>query len=86
VSLAERLEFLGLSSPGDVAVTGFDNIVPALPSGTGLTTVAQPYEQIGTAAVDLLMRRIADRRAPMRSVELPAALIVRASSAQNWLA
>ncbi len=83
VGLAERLEFLGLSSPGDVALTGFDNIVSALPNGTGLTTVAQPYEQIGTAAVDLLMRRIADRRAPMKSVELQATLIARASSARD---
>ena len=28
VSLAERLEYLGLSIPGDVALTGFDDIVP----------------------------------------------------------
>jgi GntR family transcriptional regulator of arabinose operon len=83
VRLAERLKFLGLSSPGDVALTGFDNIVPALPNGTGLTTAAQPYEQIGTAAVELLMRRIADRRAPVRSVELPTTLILRASSTGN---
>ena len=83
VRLAERLEFLGLSSPSDVALTGFDNIVPTLPNGIGLTTVAQPYEQIGTAAVDLLMRRIADRRAPMRCVELSPTLIVRASSVRE---
>ena len=81
VSLAERLEYLGLSIPQDAAVTGFDNIVPTLPSGIGLTTVAQPYEEIGLAAVELLMRRIKDRRLPAQSVELPAQLMVRASSA-----
>ncbi len=80
VSLAERLEFLGLSVPKDVALTGFDNIVPALPNGTGLTTVAQPYEEIGSTAVDLLMRRIKDSHPPPVSVELPTQLIVRASS------
>ncbi len=81
VSLAERLDHLGLSVPGDVAVTGFDNIVSTLPNGMGLTTVAQPYEEIGEKAVELLLRRIKDRHAPPVSVELPAHLIVRASSA-----
>ncbi len=81
VGLAERLEYLGLSVPGDVALAGFDDIVPALPNGTGLTTVAQPYEQIGSAAADLLLQRLWDRQTPARSVDLPASLIVRASSA-----
>jgi DNA-binding LacI/PurR family transcriptional regulator/DNA-binding transcriptional regulator YhcF (GntR family) len=80
VGLAERLEYLGLSTPTDVALTGFDDIVPTLPNGTGLTTVAQPYEEIGASAVGLLMRRIQDRRAPTVSLELPAKLVVRASS------
>ena len=83
VSLAERLEFLGLSVPQDVALTGFDNIIPILPSGTGLTTVAQPYEEIGTAAVNLLLRRIHEPLSPRQSVELPVRLITRASSLSN---
>lgn len=81
VDTAERLERLGLSVPGDVALTGFDNIVPTLPNGMGLTTAAQPYEEIGTAAVELLLRRLEDRHAPPRSVELPVRLIARESSA-----
>jgi len=80
VGFAERLEYLGLSVPTDVALTGFDNIVPTLPNGMGLTTVAQPYEEIGMKAVELLMRRIKDHHAPLMSVELPARLIVRGSS------
>jgi len=81
VDVAERLAYLGLSVPEDVALTGFDDIVPTLPNGVGLTTVAQPYEEIGGAAVDLLIRRIKDRVSPPRSVELPAQLIVRSSTA-----
>ena len=80
VSVAERLEFLGLSIPHDVALTGFDDIVPALPNGIGLTTVAQPYEEIGIAAVDLLMQRMKDFRSPPKPIELPTRFIVRASS------
>jgi len=81
VGLVERLEYLGLSVPGDVAVTGFDDIVPALPGGMGLTTAAQPYEDIGSKAVELLLRRMEDFSAPVESVELPARLAFRESSA-----
>ena len=80
VSLAERLDFLGLSVPQDVALTGFDDIVPALPNGVGLTTAAQPYEEIGMAAVDLLLRRIKEPLSPPKSIELPLRFVTRTSS------
>ncbi len=78
--LSERLELLGLSVPGDVAITGFDDIVPALPSGVGLTTAAQPYEEMGRKAVELILRRMADPDAPLVSAALSAPLIIRESS------
>ena len=81
VDLMRRLQDLGLSVPDDVALVGFDNIIPTLPNGVGLTTIAQPYEEIGKAAVDLLLRRMKDPSAPLQSLELPASLIVRESSA-----
>jgi len=71
VILSKRLEYLGLEIPGDVAVTGFDDIVSVLPNGKGLTTVAQPFEEVGSRAVELLMRRVNDRNAPPVSLELP---------------
>lgn len=80
VHLARRLETLGLSVPEDVAVTGFDDIIPALPNGVGLTTVAQPYEEIGRKSVELILRRRSDLSAPVISANLPATLIVRESS------
>jgi len=78
--VAWRLGQLGLSVPGDVAVTGFDNIVPLVADGIGLTTVAQPYEEIGSAAVEVLMSRIKGQHTAPRSVSLPTRLIVRSSS------
>ncbi len=80
VDLAERLETLGLSVPEDVALTGFDGIVPTLPNGLGLTTAAQPYEEMGMAAATLLLRRRANFTGPPESVEIPAPLMVRAST------
>lgn len=81
VGLMHHLERLGLTVPGEVALVGFDNIIPALPSGVGLTTIAQPFEEIGRAAVKLLLRRRNDPSAPILTRELPAHLVVRESSA-----
>lgn len=79
----ERLEHLGLSVPVDVALTGFDNIIPALQNGLELTTVAQPYEEIGITAARLLLQRIKAPQSPFESVILPGKLIARNSSALN---
>ncbi len=81
VDLAERLEQLGLSVPEDVALTGFDGIVPTLPNGLGLTTATQPYEEMGIAAAKLLLRRREDFESTPEIVEISANLVVRASSA-----
>jgi len=81
LGLMYRLQNLGLSVPGDVALAGFDNIIPALPNGVGLTTIAQPFEEIGRKAVELLLRRRTNPSAPVAAVELPAPLVVRESSA-----
>ena len=80
VDLAERLEHLGLSIPEDVSLTGFDGIVPTLPNGLGLTTAAQPYEEMGLAAAELLLRRRENAHLPPKSAEMLAPLVVRASS------
>ena len=81
VFLMQHLQNLGLTVPGDAAVTGFDDIIPALPNGVGLTTIAQPYEEIGRTAVSLLLRRMKNPSAPVAAIELPARLVVRESSA-----
>jgi DNA-binding LacI/PurR family transcriptional regulator len=78
-----RLNQLGLSVPGDVALTGFDNIVSSLPGGLGLTTIDQPYEEIGKGAGQLLLRRLKDPSTPFASLEVPGKLIVRDSSSQR---
>ena len=80
IDLTYRLQALGLTVPGDVAIGGFDNIMPTLPNGVGLTTISQPYEEIGEMAVNLLLRRMKDPSASVKTIELPAPLVVRESS------
>jgi len=80
VALAERLERMGLSVPGDVALTGFDNIIPALPNGTGLTSMAQPFEEIGRVAAELLDRQMHEPSRAREEIELPVRVVVRGSA------
>jgi DNA-binding LacI/PurR family transcriptional regulator len=63
----------------DVAVVGFDDIGDAETMNPPLTTVRQPIAQIGRTMGDLLLRRIAGRRAT-RATILPVELICRSSA------
>jgi DNA-binding LacI/PurR family transcriptional regulator len=72
------LQESGISVPGDVAVTGFDDILAAGFYNPPLTTVAQEPAEAGALLVDTLLRLI--RNHPVESTMLPARLIVRKSS------
>lgn len=51
-----------VSVPGDILVTGYDDIGFAALSNPGLTTVRQPVEAMGRTAVQLLTSRLRDAR------------------------
>jgi len=77
-----RLRTLGLSVPKDVSLCGFDDVIPLLPNGIGLTTMAQPFEQIGRSAAERILAHRAIAAAPAPAfLELPARLIPRTSTA-----
>jgi DNA-binding LacI/PurR family transcriptional regulator len=69
----------GIDVPRQLSVTGFDDLSVAALYNPPLTTVSQPFETIGQAAVRHLLH-------PDHSVQpewpLPARLVVRASTAQ----
>lgn len=86
VRLIEVLRAAGTRVPEGVAVTGFGNALPPLLDALGLTTIEQPYEQVGRAAGEILLERIRERSqggnsnaAPVREVTLPVRLVVRRS-------
>ncbi|MGN6681712.1 MAG: LacI family DNA-binding transcriptional regulator [Streptosporangiaceae bacterium] len=65
--------------PGEVAVTGFDDISAARHVRPALTTVRQPMRELGERSVRLLFERIADRDRGRQSVLLPTEVVVRRS-------
>jgi LacI family transcriptional regulator len=80
IGVLQALRERGLKVPLDVAVTGFDNTVLAVASDPQLTTVRQPLEDVGAAAVAALQQAIAAPHQPPSSSVLPATLIIRESS------
>jgi LacI family transcriptional regulator len=68
-----------LNVPGDVAVTGFDDISSARHVRPSLTTVHQPMRELGEQAVRLLIDRIAQSTAQRRAVVLPTEPKIRRS-------
>ena len=69
----------GLQVPGDVLVTGFDDIQLARHVTPPLTSVQQPMRQLGATAAELLLRRIDDPLVPPRAMVLSTRLVVRRS-------
>ena len=68
----------GLNVPGDVAVTGFDDVPVARHLHPSLTTVRQPIEQMGATAFDVLYSMIGGVRSDP-NVVLPVRLLLRES-------
>jgi LacI family transcriptional regulator len=68
----------GVDVPGQVLVTGWDDVMAA--RYAGLTTVRQPMRELGGTAARLLDEVITGGRADPRHVVLPTELVVRTTS------
>ena len=69
----------GVDVPGQVAVTGFDDLPMARHLRTSLTTVRQPIRDLGTVAFELVFAMINGQRPASRDVVLPTTLMCRES-------
>jgi DNA-binding LacI/PurR family transcriptional regulator/signal transduction histidine kinase/ActR/RegA family two-component response regulator len=78
LSAVEALRGRGMRVPRDVVVTGFDDLVLSRLASPPLTTVRQPLERMGVAAVELVLAQLHGRSVPER-IELPVEFVARAS-------
>ena len=69
----------GIRIPDEIALVGFDDMPWATSLNPPLTAVSQPSQEIGSAAADLLLDRIAQPERAVRHLILRTQLIVRAS-------
>jgi LacI family transcriptional regulator len=75
-----RLRDRGVAVPGDVSLTGFDDLTYAALCSPALTTVAMPVAAAGRTAVTMLLDRLGSDSAEAPQVELETQLIVRATT------
>jgi LacI family transcriptional regulator len=71
---------LGLTVPDDVSLVGFDNVPESALTTPPLTTINQPIQQMGSAAVDLLIHLMDGSGDRDTHVRLPTALVERGST------
>ena len=70
----------GLDVPGDLSVIGFDNIPESAMTEPPLTTVHQPIQQMGAAAIQMLVALLDGSPTPDPHVRLPTALVRRGTT------
>ncbi len=80
IGVLRELHEQGLSVPGDVSVTGFDNIRLAEYTTPALTTAHVPRERIGALIFEALVPDQARAQEANREVTIDPALIVREST------
>lgn len=80
VGAIKALRDLGLQVPGDVAVTGFDDIELSALYSPSLTTVRQPRKLIGSRAMEKLIDLMEGNRLVNRQDVLSYELVIREST------
>ena len=80
MAFVQHAQDRGISVPGDLSVVAYDDEVARLYS-PALTAVSPPRAAVGHAAVDLLVKRLADPSRPVHRVVLSPQLVVRESTA-----
>lgn len=81
IGVYRALYELGLHTPDDVSVVGFDDLPLARLLTPALSTVRQPVREMGALATKMLLGIIAEETLESTRVELATSLIVRESSA-----
>ncbi len=80
LGLVEALREAQLPFPEQIALAGFDDLPWTRLVGSGITVIAQPTYDIGQAATELLLQRIAHPSQSVRRVVLRGELRERGSS------
>jgi LacI family transcriptional regulator len=79
IGVLRGLQQAGVRIPADVAVTGFDDVHASRVIDPPLTTVSQPFRDLGSRATHRLLARIDDPALTPAVEVLPTQLVIRAS-------
>ena len=70
-----------LTIPDDVGLVCFDDTTWATLVQPAITVIAQPTDEIGKIATELLLQRVTEPNRPTRKIILQGKLVIRGSSA-----
>ena len=82
VSLLKAALKKGIAIPERLSLTGFDDLPMVSHVEVPLTTIAQPFFDIGAKAVRVLQNLIKNPDAPREELLLPTTLVVRESTSR----
>ena len=80
IGFMEKARMMGLKIPEDFSIAGFDDIATASFVYPPLTTVRQPYEELGETALALLKEVMSGKTKQYRRILLEPKLIIRSST------
>ena len=78
--LLRTLKKLGIFVPGDIRVTGMDDVSFAALLSPSLTTIRQDFAQIARIAAERIIWRIRNPSEPHVTIQIPSELVVREST------
>lgn len=81
VAAIQAAQSLGLSVPEQLSVVGFDDIADAALMRPALTTIKQPFAEVGKAATRLLLLMLSGQAVPAGRVLIGPTLVVRGTTA-----
>jgi len=81
LGVLEAARALQIDVPEQLSVIGFDDIPEAARTTPALSTVRQPIQQMGSAAVELLIALMDGRIPETTHVRLPTSLVIRGTTA-----
>ncbi len=73
----------GIRVPDDLSVVGFDDVPEAALASPPLTTVRQPIQGMGAAAIELLVDLMAGKEVGGVHVRLPTELVMRGTTTRR---
>jgi LacI family repressor for deo operon, udp, cdd, tsx, nupC, and nupG len=82
IGALQAIKSKGLRVPDDISIVGFDDIRFARYMDPPLTTVAQPKDELGREAMNMLIEILRGNDVPARKRILPTQLVIRGSTAR----
>jgi LacI family transcriptional regulator len=80
IQIMKILIKMGIRIPQDISIVGFDDTLANL-TIPELTTVSQPFYEMGVKAAEVLIERLKNPDLPIQHIKLPTKLVIRDSTA-----